>query len=186
MSVTCPTCTSTDETVAVRQALLDTDRPLDPPTRALLSMPPEPGGTSGVAIALFVLAAVFGLLGLNTLRSDDSGGSPDAAYQAGYHYGAFVLGAVLLGIGLTVHANHRRRRGDTADQWPRSYDQWQRLHQVWRASWLCRRCQVAFLPEAPPRPDSAAPPVTALARFPEWTVTVARQGDGPGAPATSG
>ncbi|MFG2918486.1 hypothetical protein ACGF0D_37085 [Kitasatospora sp. NPDC048298] len=107
MSTTCPTCAAADETVAVREALLDTDRPLDPPMRELLSMPSEPGGASVAAITLFVLAGLFGLLGLRALLSGDGGGNgdnSDTAYQAGYHYGALLVAAILLGIGLAVHA----------------------------------------------------------------------------------
>ncbi|MER6298942.1 hypothetical protein ABT247_05120 [Kitasatospora sp. NPDC001539] len=178
MNITCPTCASADETVAVRKALLDSDRPLDPPTRELLSMPPEPGGTTGAAITLFVLAALFGLLGLGTLFRGDAGSS-STAYQVGYHYGALLAAAILLALGFIAHSYHRsRRRNDTATQWPRTYDQWQRLHETWRATWLCRRCRVAFLPAAP----SAVP----VAQFPQWAAAVARQDDGPGAaPAAS-
>ncbi|MFJ6621392.1 hypothetical protein ACIQOW_27940 [Kitasatospora sp. NPDC091335] len=186
MSVTCPTCAAADGTVAVRNALLDSDRPLDPPTRELLSMPSEPGGTTGAAITLFVLAGLFGLLGLRGLFSGDGGGSSDMAYQLGYRYGAFLVAAILLGIGLTVHSDHRSRRGDTAGQWPRTYDQWQKLHRVWRATWLCRRCRAVFLPAAALRPDFAASPAVPVARFPQWAETIARQEDRPGTPSTSG
>ncbi|MFI8454559.1 hypothetical protein [Kitasatospora sp. NPDC085464] len=185
MSTTCPTCAAADDTAAVRNALLDADRPLDPPTRELLSMPPEPGGTTGAAITLFVLAGLVGLLGLRALLSGDDGGSSDAAYRVGYHYGALLVAVVLLGIGLTVHFDHRSRRTSTADRWPQSYEQWQQLHQVWRAAWLCRRCRVAFLPAAAQRPGSTAPnaasvPSTASAvpvtQFPQWAAAFARQG----------
>ncbi|MFG2908676.1 hypothetical protein ACGF13_26855 [Kitasatospora sp. NPDC048286] len=193
MSTTCPTCAAADETVAVREALLDTDRPLDPPTRELLSMPSEPGGASVAAITLFVLAGLFGLLGLRALLSGDgdgNGDSSDTAYQAGYHYGALLVAAILLGIGLAVHARYRKRRSGAAEQWPRTYDQWQRLHRVWRATWLCRRCRAVFLPAASLRPDSAASPSAAspavpVAQFRQWAATVARQDDHSGAPTTS-
>ncbi|GAB7188487.1 hypothetical protein ATKI12_8318 [Kitasatospora sp. Ki12] len=177
MSPTCPTCAAADETVAVRKALLDSDRPLDPPTRELLSLPPEPGGTTGAAITLFVLAGLLALLGLHTLLSGDGGGSSDPAYRIGYRYGVFLVAAILLGIWLAVQSGHRSRRGDTADQWPRTYEQWQQLQQVWRETWLCRRCRVAFLP--------ATSPAIPLERFPQWTEAVARQGDRPGTPTTS-
>ncbi|MFF4927255.1 hypothetical protein ACFY4B_42420 [Kitasatospora sp. NPDC001261] len=186
MSTTCPTCAAADETVTVRLALLDSDRPLDPPTRELLTMPSEPRGTSGAAVALFVLAGLMGLLGLTTLGSGDkAAGVDDAAYQLGYHYGAFLFAAVLLGIGLAVHFAHRSRRSDAADQWPRTYEQWQQLHQVWRATWLCRRCRVVFLPAASLRPDSAASSAIPAEQFPQWSVAVARQDDRPGAPTTA-
>ncbi|MFD4656103.1 hypothetical protein ACFWP2_10800 [Kitasatospora sp. NPDC058444] len=193
MSATCPTCAAADETVTVREALQDTDRPLDPPTRELLSMPSEPRGASGAAITLFVLAGLLGLLGLRALlsgESEEGGGSSDAAYQAGHQYGALAIALILLGIGLAVHARHRRRRSAAADQWPRTYDQWQQLHRVWRATWLCRRCRAVFLPAASPHPDSAvAPsavtPAVPVAHFPQWAATVARQGDHPGAPTAS-
>ncbi|MEV0537958.1 hypothetical protein [Kitasatospora sp. NPDC050463] len=177
MSATCPTCEAADETVAVHKALQDSDRPLDPPTRELLSMPPEPGGTSGAAITLFILAGLFGLPGLHTLLSGDDGGNSDAAYQVGHRYGTFLVAAILLGIGLAIHSNHRSRRNDTADQWPRTYEQWQQVHRVWRATWLCRRCRVAFLPAASLRPDFAASPTVPVAQFPQWTVVIARQDD---------
>ncbi|MFF2549300.1 hypothetical protein ACFVUY_43000 [Kitasatospora sp. NPDC058063] len=184
MSTTCPTCAAADETAVVREALLDSDRLLDPPTRDLLAMPPEPGGTAGAAITLFILAGLVGLLGLRPLLSgDDAGEVDDAAYQLGYHYGAFVLAAILLGIGLAVHFGHRRRSG-TADQWPRTYQQWQQLHRVWRATWLCRRCRVVFLPAASLGPDSAGSSAVPAERFPQWSVAVARQDDRPGAPTT--
>ncbi|MEU1290099.1 hypothetical protein [Kitasatospora sp. NPDC005856] len=193
MSPSCPTCAAADETVTVREALLDTDRPLDPPTRELLSMPSEPRSASGAAITLFVLAGLFGLLGLRALLSDDGdggGGGSDAAYQAGHHYGALLVAAILLGVGLAVHARHRSRRSASAEQWPRTYDQWQRLHRVWRATWLCRRCRAVFLPAASLRPGSAASPAAAspavpVAQFPQWAATVARQDDHPGAPTAS-
>ncbi|MEV7189489.1 hypothetical protein [Kitasatospora sp. NPDC093102] len=187
MTVTCPTCAAADETITVRKALLDPDHPFDPPTQELLSMPPEPRGTAGAAITLFVLAGLFGLMGLPTLftDADGGGGSSDAAYQAGYHYGASLIAAILLGIGLIVHSHHRRRRSETANQWPQTYDQWQQLHRVWRATWLCRRCRVAFLPAASLRPDFAASSAIPVTQFPQWTLTIARQDDDPGAPITS-
>ncbi|MFF2045929.1 hypothetical protein ACFVVX_36465 [Kitasatospora sp. NPDC058170] len=185
MIATCPTCTAADETVAVRNALLDADRPLDPPTRELLSMPPEPGGTTGAAITLFVLAGLFGLLGLRALFSGDGGGSSDVAYQLGSRYGVLLVALILLGIGLAVHSGHRSRRSDTADQWPRTYEQWQQLHRVRRATWLCRRCLVAFLPAASLHPDFAASSAIPVAQFPQWTATIAQGGDRPGAPTAS-
>ncbi|MEU3573529.1 hypothetical protein AB0E96_34675 [Kitasatospora sp. NPDC036755] len=188
MSTTCPTCAAADETVPVRNALLDSDRPLDPQTRALLTMDPEPKGTSGAAITLFVLAGLLGLLGLRTLLSGDNAEVDDAAYQFGYHYGAFLIAAVLLGVGLAVHfggRSRRSRRSGTADQWPRTYEQWQQLHEVWRATWLCRRCRAVFLPAASLRPGSAASPAVPAEQFPQWSMAIARQGDRPGAPATS-
>ncbi|MFF7993302.1 hypothetical protein ACFZDG_26325 [Kitasatospora xanthocidica] len=185
MRPACPTCAAPDETVAVRKALLDADRPLDPPTRELLSLPPAPGGTSGAAITFFILAGLLALLGLHTLLSGDGGGSSDPAYRIGYRYGAFLVAAVLLGIGLAVHSDHRSRRSATADQWPQTHEQWQQLQQVWRETWLCRRCRVAFLPAAPPGPDVAASPAVPLAQFPQWTATLARRAGRPGTPAAS-
>ncbi|MFD8749886.1 hypothetical protein ACFV0O_02685 [Kitasatospora sp. NPDC059577] len=184
MSVSCPTCAATDGTVAVRKALLDADRPLDPQTRELLSMRPEPGKSTGAAITLFVLAGLAGLVGLRTLLSGDDGGSSDTAYRVGYHYGGFLVAAILLGIGLAVHADHRSRRSDTADRWPGTYEQWQQLQQVWRETWLCRRCRVVFLPAGSLRPGFPASPAIPVTRFPEWTESVARQDDHSGA-ATS-
>ncbi|MFC9327355.1 hypothetical protein [Kitasatospora sp. NPDC057015] len=185
MSVTCPACAAADETVAVRKALLDSDRPLDPATRQLLSMPSEPGGTTGGAIVAFVLGGLFGLLGLHALFFGDGGGSSDVAYQAGYRYGSLIVAAILLGIGLTVHFDHRSRRSDTADEWPRTYEQWQQLHRTWRESWLCRRCRVAFLPAGSVRPEFAASAAIPVAQFLQWTVTIARQDHRPGAPSTT-
>ncbi|MFE4976027.1 hypothetical protein ACFRAR_28465 [Kitasatospora sp. NPDC056651] len=186
MNVTCPTCAAADETVAVREALLDSERALDPPTRELLSMPSEPRSASGCAIALFVLTGLFGVVGLSALRSDDDGGgSSDAAYQFGHRYGLLLVAAVLLGIGLLVHARHRSRQRAATAQWPRTYEQWQRLHQVWRQTRLCRRCHVAFLPAAALRPDSAASAAIPVAQFPQWTTALARQDEHPGAPVTS-
>ncbi|MFJ6776331.1 hypothetical protein ACIQOV_36145, partial [Kitasatospora sp. NPDC091257] len=77
------------------------------------------------------------------------------------------------------------RRSDTADQWPRTYEQWQQLHRVRRATWLCRRCRVVFLPAASFRPDSAGSSALPVAHCPQWSVAVARQDDRPGAPTTS-
>ncbi|MFJ9691870.1 hypothetical protein [Kitasatospora sp. NPDC101183] len=165
MSVTCPSCGAADEVVAVHKALLNDDRPLDPQTRDLLSLPTEPGRTTGGAIVLFVLAGVFGLLGLSGLLAGDAGG--------GHRSGALVIAVILLGIGLAFHADHRSRRSDAADQWPQTSEQWLQLERVWRETWFCRHCQVAFLPTA-----SQAIPV---AQFPQWTAAVARQDDRPGA-----
>ncbi|MFJ2864008.1 hypothetical protein [Kitasatospora sp. NPDC087314] len=184
ISITCPTCAAADDTAAVQDALLDADRPLDPPTRELLAVPPERGATTGVAVTFFVLAGFFGLLGLRTLLPRDDGGSSEAAYRVGYHYGALLVAAVLLGIGLTVHSDHRSRRRDTADQWPHDHGQWQKLQRVWRETWLCRHCRVAFLPAAAVRPEAAAASCVPITQFPQWTAALARQGAGrPGPPA---
>ncbi|MGA5821521.1 hypothetical protein ACPC54_27080 [Kitasatospora sp. NPDC094028] len=173
MSATCPTCAAADDTVAVPKALLDTDRPLDPPTRELLEMPPEPKGTSGAATALFALAGTCGLLGLGKLLTGGSdGASPDPAYQFGYRYGALIIAAILLSIGLVVRSEHRDSRGDTADRWPQTYEQWRQLREVWRTTWLCRRCRVAFLP--------AASPGIPLTQFWQWTAAIARRDEHPG------
>ncbi|MFJ8627489.1 hypothetical protein ACIRD3_32270 [Kitasatospora sp. NPDC093550] len=182
MSVTCPTCAAADETVVVGKALLDSDRPLDPTTRELLSMPPEPGGSTGAAITLLVLAGLFGLLGVRALFSDDDGGSSDAAYRFGYHYGPLLVAVILLGIGLTLHTDHRSRRTGPADQWPHTVEQWQQLQRVWRETWLCRSCRVAFLPAASLRPDSSPSPAVPLPQFPQWVVTVASQNNRPATP----
>ncbi|MET8542534.1 hypothetical protein ABZW03_18035 [Kitasatospora sp. NPDC004799] len=149
-------------------------------------MPPEPRTASGAAITFFVLAVLFGVLGLGSLNSDDDGRITDTAYRLGYDYGSFVLSAILLGIGLAVHARHRSRRSATADRWPRTYDQWQQLHQVWRATWLCRRCRVTFLPAAALRPDSDASPAIPVPRFLPWAADTAQQDHRPGTPTTSG
>ncbi|WP_369185774.1 hypothetical protein [Streptomyces sp. Y1] len=171
MIATCPTCATADEAVAVPEALSDTDRPLDPPTRELLEMLPEPRRTSGGAVTLFVLAGICGVRGLFGLGSY-GGRSPDPWYQFGYQFGPFVFAAVLLSIGLVLQSNHREKHRHTAGRWPQTYEQWQQLREVWRATWLCRRCQVAFLP--------AASPGIPLAQFWPWTVAVARRGERPG------
>ncbi|MFI2607580.1 hypothetical protein [Kitasatospora sp. NPDC018619] len=189
MSTTCPTCAAPDETVVVRTAVLDSDRPLDPPTRELLTLPPEPRRASGCAIALFVLAAFFGLVGVTALQGGGETDVTDTAYRFGRQYGALVTAAALLGIGLCVHVVQRNRRRAGADAWPQTYEQWQRLHQVWRAALLCRRCRVVFLPAAALRPDAPASPAVPVAHFPHWAEGVARQGEGagtPGAPSTPG
>ncbi|MFD0273528.1 hypothetical protein ACFVHB_06360 [Kitasatospora sp. NPDC127111] len=165
------------------RALTDIDRPLDEPTRALLSPPPEPAGMSGAAITLFILAGLLGLLGLRGLLSNTGRAGSDAAYQAGYALGPFLLAAILLAAGFIVHTASRRRRLRTAAPHPQQREQWQRLRQVWRAAWLCRRCQVAFLPSGSIRPDSPASPPIPLTEFPHWMATTAERSNGAGLPS---
>ncbi|MFJ9691878.1 hypothetical protein [Kitasatospora sp. NPDC101183] len=98
MSVMCPSCGAADEAAAVHRLLLNDQSPLDLPTRALLSLPAQPGRTSGGATVLFLLAGVLGLISLHAFLFDHVGGS--AAYQAGYHFGPIAIAVVLLGIGL--------------------------------------------------------------------------------------
>ncbi|MFI6151828.1 hypothetical protein ACIBCA_03930 [Kitasatospora sp. NPDC051170] len=176
MSATCPTCAAADETAAVRKAVLDADRPLDPPTRELLSMPPEPGRTSAAATVFFVLGGLLCIPGLRALFSDDSGGNSSAAYQFGYHYGGFSIAAVLLGIGYFLHSDHRSHRGEATGQWPHTSEQWHQLELVWREAWLCRRCRVAFLR------DSPAPSAIPFAQFREWAAATAQNPSTPMGP----
>lgn len=179
---TCPTCAAADETAAVRKALLDDVRPLDRPTRALLSMPPEPGRTGTAATVLFFLAGLTCLLALRALVFGHGGGSSDPAYQLGYRYGGFFISAVLLCIGLAVRSDRRSHRADTTGQWPHTSEQWFRLQQVWEATWLCRRCHVAFIPAAALRPGLPASAAVPFAHFSQWTSAVAQQESRPGTP----
>ncbi|MFJ9448094.1 hypothetical protein ACIRRH_40695 [Kitasatospora sp. NPDC101235] len=112
-----------------------------------------------------------------TLLHGDDGGSSDAAYRLGYTTGPFLLAAILLGIGLALHAAARRRRSRTAGPWPQKYEQWQQIHQVWRTAWLCRRCRVTFLPGVSAHPDSPASPAIPVAQFPQWLASIAHQAD---------
>ncbi|MFC5890965.1 hypothetical protein ACFP0N_39040 [Kitasatospora aburaviensis] len=183
MNAPCPQCTASDESATVAQSLVDIDRPLDEATRALLSSPPEPPGMSGAAIALFCLAGLFALGGVRGLLVDN-GGSSDAAYQAGRTLGPFLFAAILAGAALAANAVTRRRR--RAAQQGRAAAptraQWEQHRRVWRAAWLCRRCQVAFFPAASLRPDFPASPAIPVEQFPLWVVTTAERAFGTTAP----
>ncbi|MFJ3794195.1 hypothetical protein [Kitasatospora sp. NPDC090091] len=164
------------------QSLVDIDRPLDEATRALLSSPPEPAGMSGAAIALFCVAGLFALGGVRGLLADD-GGSSDNAYQAGRAVGPFFFTAILVGVALAVNAvAQRRRRAAQQGQAAPTRAQWEQHRRVWRAAWLCRRCQVAFFPAASLRPDFPASPAIPVEQFPLWVATTAERAFGPTAP----
>ncbi|MFD7581766.1 hypothetical protein [Kitasatospora sp. NPDC059817] len=181
MSATCPQCTAPDQSVLMAHALADTTAPLDDSTRALLYPPPEPqpapAEPSTGAIVLFVLAAVFGLLGvLSQLRDDEDLSGYDSAYQLGYHVGPFILPAVLLVIGLIVWTVSRSRHRRAVERGlPEQRALWQRHLHVWQAGWLCRRCQVAFFPDASIRPDFPASPAIPVEQFPLWVMTAAER-----------
>ncbi|MEU6239119.1 hypothetical protein [Kitasatospora sp. NPDC047058] len=184
MNATCPQCAEADQTVAVPRALTDADRPLDQPTRALLSAPSEPAGTSGAAITLFILAGLLALLGLRGLLSHDDRAGSDAAYQAGYNLGPFLFATILLTIGFVVHAVSRRRRLRTAGPQRQPREQYQQLRRLWRAAWLCHRCQVAFLPAASIQPGFPDSPPIPVAQFPQWLAATAERTVGTGTPSS--
>ncbi|MFJ9950663.1 hypothetical protein [Kitasatospora sp. NPDC091207] len=190
MSATCPQCAMPDRSVPVSHALVDTAQPLDEPLRALLSPPPEPPpareGLSGAAIALSVLAAVFCLLGVLSLirnRGELAGYDPD--YRVGYLMGPFVLPLILLAIAAIVEVVKRSRRsrasGGPGAGTPEEVARRKRHLLVWQAGWLCRRCRVAFFPEASIRQGFPASPAIPLEQFPLWVMTAAERAFGPDA-----
>ncbi|MGV9268277.1 hypothetical protein ACWDRR_26840 [Kitasatospora sp. NPDC003701] len=191
MSAPCPQCAAPDQSVAVSQALADTTRPLAGPTRALLAPPPGPRpaeeGLSGAAISLSVLAAVFGLLGILSLvrnRTDLAGYDP--AYRVGYLVGPFVLPLFLLAIAAIVEVVKRSRRPAAPAAASPEEEARRQLHtRVWQAGWLCRRCQVAFFPEASIRPGFPASPAIPVEQFPLWVMTAAERAFGADAPAVA-
>ncbi|MFI8082076.1 hypothetical protein ACIF6L_14970 [Kitasatospora sp. NPDC086009] len=181
MSATCPQCEASDRSVPVSRALADTTEPLEEPVRALLAPPPEPKPArelSGGAIALSALAAIFAVVGILSLvrdREDLSG--YDAAYRAGYLAGPFILPLILLGAAAIVElvARSRRRPGSGS---PEEEAHRQPHARVWQAGWLCRRCRVAFFPEASIRPGFPASPAIPLEQFPHWVMTAAERAFG--------
>lgn len=192
MSATCPQCAAPDQSVAVSQALADTTQPLAAPIRALLSPPPAPqpaeeGGLSGAAISLSALAAILGVLGVLSLvrdRADLAGYDP--AYRVGYLAGPFVLPLFLLGIAAIVEVVKRsRRRAAPASSSPEETARRQLHARVWQAGWLCRRCQVAFFPEASIRPGFPASPAIPVEQFPLWVMTAAERAFGADARAVA-
>ncbi|WP_395298297.1 hypothetical protein ACF9IK_36190 [Kitasatospora hibisci] len=184
MNAPCPQCAASDESATVAQSLVDIDRPLDEATRALLSSPPEPAGMSGAAIALFCLAGLLAVSGVRGLLTDDDGSSSDVSYRLGYTLGPFLVAAILVGVALAVNAvAQRRRRAARRGQGAApTRAQWEQHRRVWRAAWLCRRCQVAFFPAATVRPDFPASPAIPVDQFPLWVATTAERAFGTTAP----
>jgi uncharacterized membrane protein len=146
---------------------------------------PAPVEESAGAIVLFVLAAVFCLIGVLTLfRKDEDLDGANAAYRLGYHLGAFVLPALLLVIGLIVRVVSRKRRRRSAERGlSEQQAHWQRHLRVWQAAWLCQHCQVAYFPEASIRPGFPASPAIPVEQFPLWVMTAAERAFGPIPPA---
>ncbi|MER7705569.1 hypothetical protein ABTX81_22090 [Kitasatospora sp. NPDC097605] len=194
MSATCPQCSASDCTVTVPYALAATTHPpLDEPTRARLAPPPPPAPgphKSTVATVFYALAGVFITLSVlplaRALREDlaDAG----AVEVIAVFLGALTLPGSLLTVGLIARAVSRRRHERAfADDYAVMNASWQRHQHVWQASWFCRRCHVAFFPDAVLRPDFLASPPIPLDQFPLWVVTATDRAYGfPPSPAASG
>ncbi|MFE7190842.1 hypothetical protein [Kitasatospora sp. NPDC057541] len=190
MSATCPQCSASDQSVAVPHALAPTaEPPLDEPTRALLAPPPppQPGRhRSVVAITFYSLSgvfAVFGLLSVTKSFREDLEGAETAELIA-YFVGTLIVPGFLLAVGLIARVVSRRRHERRfVENYGLLHAHWQRHQHVWQAAWFCRRCRVAFFPDAVLRPDFPASPPIRLEQFPLWVVTAADRAHGfPNAP----
>ncbi|MDQ0306693.1 hypothetical protein J2S46_001249 [Kitasatospora herbaricolor] len=164
--------------------LTDVAHPLGEPERGLL-LPPPPAAPVAVArstpaVVLHTVAGVITVLWLmNVAKGVPDPEVADASYRLGYLVGPLILSVPLALIGLVVQVATRRRRVRAAEDATRARHAVQeRRHQVWQASWLCRRCRVAFFPKGSVSPDHPASPAIAVAQLPMWVTTTAERAFG--------
>jgi hypothetical protein len=151
--------------------------PISEEARALLAPPATPGGstrgTPAAATALFCVGGGLALLNLlQNLQASPDLSSQDDSYQLGYQYGGFIIAAILVFIGLVIKAAASDPNKAPA---PQAQAEWEFQQYMWRASWLCQQCRVAFYPESVFVLGSPASPAIPLQQFQTWV----RTGRGP-------
>ncbi|MFD7731051.1 hypothetical protein ACFV6F_11795 [Kitasatospora phosalacinea] len=180
MAAVCPSCSLADRTVPVPTALQDRDSPLDRPTCRLLDVPPEPARGSRISTLLLLaalLSALQVLRSLVVLARTGSAAVPRELVFVGVAAAVTVLSYwASSALRRTADGRAERRRA-AAGHWPVSYGQWRLVHQVWRASWLCRGCRAVFLPAGALGPDFTASGPLSFEHFGTWLTGTARQAD---------